>query len=253
MANVDRGKDSYLGIKTFFLRTDGQAVDRMLGLPTFDTAHDAAATAALVRDVLKRWGLKEQMVKYLVTDNTSTMKAMARDHFPSWLRIPCGSHWLQLTVRDCLGLNDNKSLSPLSIMEAIKKVRNGSSFFSRSAVGLAQLLAAQQGQAAEMGQPVRPRLDQETRWNSTYDMILRFIRLREALHKYVGAQKEDPKWALSKDEWRVVEQTVALLKPFADITDDLQADKVKKRSFPLPSFSIHPACNQLHFLSDGEG
>jgi hypothetical protein len=58
-------------------------------------------------------------------------------------------------------------------------------------------------------------------------MCVRWLKLRPVLVKFCDEGRDDYSWQLSKPEWRALEQTVAVLQSFADITDDLQADTVR--------------------------
>lgn len=62
----------------------------------------AEGHANMVRAVLKRWDIAEELITYANADNCSTMIACIRDHFPGWSKLPCGPHWLHLTVSECI-------------------------------------------------------------------------------------------------------------------------------------------------------
>lgn len=59
--------------------------------------------------------------------------------------------------------------------------------------------------------------DVKTRWNSTYIMLVRCIRLRSAVSHYMVHETDRgaPALRLSDVEWKMVEYLVELLKPFA--------------------------------------
>jgi hypothetical protein len=223
---VIRAKDAYLGVIAFWVTKEWKMASKLLAVKPFKGSHDAVSTADLVKGVLTEWGIKTEDVSYIVTDNASTMIAMVRDHLQPWLRIPCSAHWLQLTVKDCLGLSDNKDLVVAEVDDLIKKVRAGAAHFSRSTQSLGTLQGLQDAAASSSGGALRPENDQETRWNSTYDMLKKWDRLHSSLDSFWSLSQSEQEWELSRREWKLLEQLLATLRPLADSTDDLQADKV---------------------------
>lgn len=72
----------------------------------------------------------------------------------------------------------------------------------------------------------RLTLDVKTRWNSSYHMLKRVLRLRKACTRYCE-RREPSKFALSPLEWDYVQQMCDFLHPLSEPTDLLC-----KRRFP---------------------
>ena len=98
------------------------------------------------------------------------------------------------------------------------------------------------------------RLNNDTRWDLTYEMIDRILKLRgpidtfvvAAMNKHGGEMKKEHREQLAADQlksvdWMELEEMHALLKPFKSITMELQGDLNDERMNSaifdvLPSF-----------------
>lgn len=73
------------------------------------------------------------------------------------------------------------------------------------------------------------KLDIEVRWNSTYDMILRAMRLRVPLKSWLESQMvDDPaldRLTLTNIDWKKLKYLIVLLRPFAEFTSLLGSTK----------------------------
>ena len=71
------------------------------------------------------------------------------------------------------------------------------------------------------------QLDVPTRWNSQYDMLIRFSNLKEAVtYWFSTAQAEKYRsFQLNTLEWQQVKYLIRLLKPIKVITDHVQKTK----------------------------
>ncbi|GBP57014.1 Zinc finger BED domain-containing protein 4 [Eumeta japonica] len=59
-----------------------------------------------------------------------------------------------------------------------------------------------------------------TRWNSTYYMLERFLKAKDALSLYINDSEIDP---ILPEEWKIIECCVELLKPFEEATRELSS------------------------------
>lgn len=59
-----------------------------------------------------------------------------------------------------------------------------------------------------------------TRWNSTYDMIVRALEYRQAITAVITmhADRDQVALLLSADDWVLMESLVKVCKPFKDLT-----------------------------------
>lgn len=66
--------------------------------------------------------------------------------------------------------------------------------------------------------------DIRTRWNSTFFMLERLIKLKEPLTIVMITLKDAP-CHLNPDEWSIIEDVVPLLRPFDKVTVELSAEQ----------------------------
>ncbi|CAG7732349.1 unnamed protein product, partial [Allacma fusca] len=64
-------------------------------------------------------------------------------------------------------------------------------------------------------------LDNNTRWNSTFNMMLRFFEMRQAFEALVRSEKQLESITFQEEEWTLLEDMLEFLKPFKQMTLDL--------------------------------
>jgi hypothetical protein len=209
----------------FYVNKNFSVVSVLLTMEKFPPPHTAAATANVVKETLKKWGL-DKLVDMGVSDNASVMVAAFEEL--AMRRLPCAAHWLQLSLSDCLfgdGPRVNRQLQ-----QVIAKCRAIVGHFSRSPEALEELLELQR---KRKWSPVRPVQDNETRWNSTYALLKSLVALKEVLTDYANARQSDLKgehWEAVFDArfWMLIEEMLSVLEPWAAATDKLQGDADKQ-------------------------
>uniref|UniRef100_A0A2S2R790 Zinc finger BED domain-containing protein 1 n=1 Tax=Sipha flava TaxID=143950 RepID=A0A2S2R790_9HEMI len=75
--------------------------------------------------------------------------------------------------------------------------------------------------------------DISTRWNSTFFMLERLIKLKEPITIVMINLKEAPN-NLESDEWSIIEDVIPLLKPFNNLTVELSAEQYPTISKVIP-------------------
>ena len=146
----------------------------------------------------------------LVTDNAGNMIVAAKEL--SVPHVSCFSHTLQLSIEDGLKLNQ--------IARVLGAARKLVAHFSHSVVATNALLAKQN----DTSKPLKLVQDVPTRWNSSYFMMERLLKLRIAVYSVIfddGVTKpgDHVKLDLKDSFWKVMEEIVPILEPLADITE----------------------------------
>ncbi|RFU24974.1 hypothetical protein B7463_g11361, partial [Scytalidium lignicola] len=156
-------------------------------------------------------------------------------------KIPCMAHVVQLVVKAMLAAfdiqldenieqdedieRDEEPAIPIesndgTVASAIKKICTLSTIISRSGIKTDLLLTKQS--EIEQKRLLRPKIDFDIRWNSTYDMILRAKRLRYSLKSWLEEQMEkEPtldRLILTNTDWKKLDYLIFLLHPFALVT-----------------------------------
>lgn len=231
-------QEPFAGVRLYYVESTTLEVRSvLLALRRFEPPHTAEATEELVRKLLGEWGL-DDVVDRAVTDNASTM--VAAFERLQWRRLPCVAHWLQLTINDCLF---NESTASPALLVFLRKCRAIVAHFSRSTHATDALLKIQK--ALNWAKQLKMVKDVETRWNSTYLMLARLIEVRDALEQFVKQNEslEGEEWDGPRDYrwWKLLEELVAVLRPFYTATVKLQGDAAQHVSISM----IYPQLLQL--------
>ena len=136
----------------------------------------------------------------------------------NWQSLPCCAHRLQLCLLAGLKINANDKL-----MGAVKKFF---SHFSHSVVTTEALKNKQQ----QMNITAKKFINScPTRWNSTYEMLQRVPKLRwpitAVLSNDTTTKRSDRYLYLKKEQWKLTEDLVAVLKPFTIATTFLSYEE----------------------------
>ncbi|KAI7967282.1 hypothetical protein MJO29_000559 [Puccinia striiformis f. sp. tritici] len=78
--------------------------------------------------------------------------------------------------------------------------------------------------------------DVRTRWNSTYIMLKRALKLRSVCSTYCASSGEVNKFSLSESEWDKVEQITRFLEPLNDVTKLLCRSKYPTLTVSIPIY-----------------
>jgi hypothetical protein len=226
--------DSYLTMTVHFL---SKTVLKTLVLCTkkLESSHTGIYLSQIMTEELHKWNIFNKVVA-VVTDGAPNMKLAVRQMNLS--HIPCTAHKLNLVVQQALKLcddetvgseNNNSDEEDLKLI--LKKCRSIVGFFKRSEVGN-RMLAEKQKQ---LGSSTILKLKQDisTRWNSTFFMLERLIKLKEPITIVMINLKEAPN-NLESDEWSIIEDVIPLLKPFNNLTVELSAEQYPTISKVIP-------------------
>lgn len=197
----------------------------LLGCIPFDERHTAKNLSDLLQAQAQEWGLTNK-IACVVSDNAANITAAIR--LTPWRFIPCFAHTLNLVLQAGLA----------EIKEEVDKVKTIVQFFKRSSSALAKL----RGMQAQMGLPeLKLKQDVVTRWNSTYDMISRFITIKNAIVGLLAIDEPQLNTLLPSD-WTVLEESIEILRLFHEITEEISAEKsvtVSKIILFVNSMNIH--------------
>ncbi|KAG8175614.1 hypothetical protein JTE90_019426 [Oedothorax gibbosus] len=158
---------------------------------SFEASHTSVNLGEDLKSKLQLWGLEGKVV-CVTTDNASnTVGAIAQ----------------------CLQLEDVKKV--------VSKLKRMVMFFKQSTVALQSLKENQK----HMQMPeLKPRQDVETRWNSTYDMVDRFVKNKEPILTTLVVL-ELALTNFQKIEWELMKSLIAFLEIFHSIMVEISTEK----------------------------
>lgn len=218
---------------------------RVLQTTKIEGPHNAQAIADFLTTVKQQWNLGDITA---VTDNASVeIKAF---QLLEWNRLGCIGHIINLVIRDAL---KDPVLSKL-----VAKGRNLVGYFHKSPLATG-FLDEKQRLLSKDENPQTYRLinDVATRWNSTYEMLLRISELTGALHAVLvdpDIKLKDYRKSLFKEnEQRLVQLLVEVLKPFKIATELLSSESTPTLSLVFPTLEkIYAAFGVFSREFDGD-
>ncbi|XP_022823853.1 zinc finger BED domain-containing protein 4-like [Spodoptera litura] len=146
----------------------------------------------------------------MIRDEGSNMKRAMR--LAKFQDLDCAIHMMQLAIRSCLNSQEN-------IKGTKQKCKKISMHFNHSTIAQTQLHKIQD----RLNQPnLKVFQDCVTRWNSTFYMLDRFLKVKDALSLYINDSEID---LILPEEWKIIECLVDLLKPFEEATRELSSSQ----------------------------
>ncbi|XP_047518192.1 zinc finger BED domain-containing protein 4-like [Pieris napi] len=156
--------------------------------------------------MLRDWNIQNEQLHCFIRDGGSNMvRAMHLAEIPD---INCTVHQLQLSVRS--------ALDEIQVKDLLAKCRKISGHFNHSQIAQDELIKIQ---TEQLNQPAL-RVIQVcvTRWNSTYYMAERLLKVKDSICLY-ASKHSIPQ--ISPEEWLYLNKLVAILTPFEEITRNL--------------------------------
>lgn len=105
------------------------------------------------------------------------------------------------------------------ISDTVSRVKAVVQYFNRSIPGLKKLKDIQEQMNIS---PLKLKQDVTSRWNSTYDMLMRFSRVKEAIIATLAIMRPD--LSLPQEDWCVIDKARELLKIFYDVTVEVSSE-----------------------------
>lgn len=198
---------SFQSLTVHFINDKNELTSLLLGCCHSEERHTAEMLSTNIRQELTKWEVS-QKVCAAVTDNAANITAAIR--ILNWRHIPCFAHSLNLIVQK--GLHE--------INESRNKAKSVVEFFKRSPTAMAKLENLQK----QMDIPIlKLKQDIITRWNSTFEMLDRIIKIKEPLLSAIAVTNCNAN--LTLEDFKIFSWCCNILKPFKDITEELSSEK----------------------------
>ncbi|XP_048604271.1 zinc finger BED domain-containing protein RICESLEEPER 2-like [Brassica napus] len=210
----------YICITAHFIDENWRLNNKILAFCNLKPPYSGEEIAKAVYDCLKGWGLEKKVftitldnakandsmlniLKHrLLSSNGSSNGLLCNGKF---LNVRCSAHILNLIVK--AGLELATSLIE-NIRESVKFVKASESRKDSFAICV---------ESAGITSGAGLSLDVSTRWNSTYEMLARALKFREAF-AILNLYERGYKWLPSEEEWERGVKICDLLKPFNTIS-----------------------------------
>ncbi|XP_067616849.1 E3 SUMO-protein ligase ZBED1-like [Eurosta solidaginis] len=204
---TSRNNAHYVAVTAHYVNSDNAMSSSLLCCKDFNDRHTSENLRNFLKDVVCEWGIANK-ISAVVSDNAPNIVGAITQG--GWRSVGCFARCLNLLVQ--------KATPEISDIK--DKVKSIVEFFRRNAPALRKLEQMEE----QLNFPnLKLKQDVVTRWNSTYEMLERFIKLKDAITAVVAIMR--PKLIVDQSSWEVIEGVLPLLKPFYEITIEISAEK----------------------------
>uniref|UniRef100_H2YK66 HAT C-terminal dimerisation domain-containing protein n=1 Tax=Ciona savignyi TaxID=51511 RepID=H2YK66_CIOSA len=229
--------ESYLGITGHYMEVCGcKPTLRSCAIATKEVgeAHTGENIARWVESVMEDFSVSPQQIVACVTDNgsnmVSSMRILTEKH--GWVHFRCAAHTLQLCIHDCIKQEN--------IKRALGAARHLVQYFRQSPKAM-NALKLKYAQTRTENDPLGVELvmDCLTRWNSSYEMLLRLVKYQLILRIVLRDETVTPRnkashLELRESNWILIQHLVELLEPLKAATAFLEGDQYVSISSVIP-------------------
>ena len=249
---TSRATQSYVTVTAHLITGDWQLKDFVLQTRIMNESHSGENLALLLEEAILEWNIKKPgssgyLPIPITTDNASNMVSAVQKAPSFGLHLGCFAHSLNLACQ--------RALHVPTVAKLLARIRRVVAFFHRSSTAAASL---KQKQALLQVTQHKLIIDVPTRWNSAYDMVVRYLE-QQAPIMAVLTQSDIRKSAkdvcsLSDHDIENAEQFVCLLKPMSIATALLCESQYPTASLVLPlkerlCGNYSPQTGDTHFAS----
>ncbi|XP_008180283.1 zinc finger BED domain-containing protein 1-like [Acyrthosiphon pisum] len=191
--------------------------------------HTGDYISKILNQTLEDWEIEKDNVVTIVTDNGSNMISAVNKTFKKIdgksRHIPCFAHTINLVVE--VAVNHS------SVNNLISMVREIVKWVKRSVKNSDCLRKSQMDTGIPEGSVIKLILDVKTRWNSTFYMIERFLKIVDLISPMLLRDCSGPSM-LSAYDIEALQQLVRLLKPLEHVTKESSGEKYVTISKIIP-------------------
>ena len=214
---------SYLTLTCHYINQEMQLCSKVLEtVHVLQKDHTAPNLAEELKKIAQEWEITENIC-YIITDNAANIVAAV--NLLGWRHLPCFAHTLNLIVQDSL-----KAINGLPRLQ--QKCKDIVSYFHRSSKATEKLLSLQ-SQSHTTTKVVKLKQDVETRWNSTYYMMERLLKLQEAVTTALCLSGRND-LCLTNSEFDSMQQIVSVLGAFEKATREMSSESFISLSKIIP-------------------
>ena len=209
----------YMGAICDYINDNWERESVVLACNPYTVRHSSEKIADWMIALVKDWQLN-YVLDVVTTDSAANMLGIFNlENFPDYYRsAQCANHLLQRVI-------ENEIFSMKSIKTLIENVRIVTNFASSSNNFCHDLEEIQKKEDPDKT-PLLLVNDVQTRWNSTYSMLARFLKLKESLTILLAKKEWSRKASLAKakicqEDFTLMERVVKVLQAFNEVTEQL--------------------------------
>ncbi|XP_060077513.1 E3 SUMO-protein ligase ZBED1-like [Ylistrum balloti] len=208
---TSRATESYVTVTCHYIDDEWNLKNKVLQTRKTNESHTGENIGHILVNSFAEWNISDKIFA-LVTDNARNMKSAAREANLS-NHIGCFAHTLNLAAQRAVGVG--------ALQKSLVKIRKTVAYFHRSSTALEVL----KEKCTLLKLPnLKLKMDVVTRWNSTYEMVDRYLQLQAAVQASLLSKdlriKQDilKPLALTDEEIIVAETLVLVMKPMKTAT-----------------------------------
>jgi len=259
---------SFFGFTIHYIDDKWEMQEGLIAFKHLNEQHDGLNLSKAMMEVLEDLGIADRLLG-VTADNASNNSTMMvhlekyyTEHYPeagfsvAWNQVECMAHVLNLGAQQLLkafkqpvekDTYEAASESSDKMVTAISRL----SFIVRKIRLSPKMRQSMKDICEQKGVKfLVPTIDVSTRWNSTYDMLVRADDFKEIISDTVYATKDRclVNLLLKEDDWKCIKELITILKPFKEITLMVsQEAKALSVTHVIPLFHF---CTQM--LKDGQ-
>ncbi|XP_061636646.1 E3 SUMO-protein ligase ZBED1-like isoform X1 [Phyllopteryx taeniolatus] len=217
-----RTAEPYISLTVHFIHQEFEIKSRCLQTSYFPEDYPSENIAFEMREALAAWGLHDNRLVCIITDNAAnTAKAAAQNE---WTRLQCFAHRLHLAVENAVK-HDGR------IERAVGVCKKLVGHFSRSWKARRALEKAQK----DLNLPTHSLLSEcQTRWGSRQMMISRILEQQQAITQVLSMDKKMHHLTPTWQDIDVLESVSRSLGPLLELTDALSGEDYFSVSYVKP-------------------
>ena len=261
---------SFFGFTIHFIDDEWKMQEHLLAFKYLESEHDGVSLSKAMIEVLEDYGIADRLLGVTLDNasNNSTMLAEVEKYYAAnypgsgfsvvWNQVECMAHVLNLAAQQILkgfkqpidsDTYDTSSDSADQLVSAVSRL----SFLCRKIRSSPKLRRLMKKLCDEKNvKYLVPIIDVSTRWNSTYDMLVRAFEQRNIMSDVLYANKDDKliKLLLKETDWICVHQLITVLKPLKEAT--LQCSKNGSSLMITNVIALYNYCSEMLKIALGK-
>lgn len=206
---------SYLGM-TVYYEFEDELRSTTIGVTEITERHTAEVLSRWIENIMDEWNIDKDKVVVMVTDNGANIVKAVHDILGSNKHLPCFAHTLNLVAKHTMDFDDATIL--------VTKIKTIVTFFKQSSIAANELRKVS---SLKLIQCV------DTRWNSTYYMLERFILLADTIGSILLKIPSSPPMLMAA-ELLLAKEILEVLRPVEQVTKELCGEKYVTISKMIP-------------------
>lgn len=217
---------SFLGVTVHYIsKTQLQLNTVNIAVSQLSERKTAEYISGELSKILSEWGINNEKICAVVTDNGSNIVAAVNNTFGKAKHIPCFAHTINL-VSDSVLKHPEASAIVDKVREVVKYIKNSVTITD-------ELRKKHIESGIPEGQFKKVILDVKTRWNSTFYMLERFVELSRSLNEILLDKPQAPPMPTAL-ELVLIKGLMALLKPLESMTKEASGELYTTASKVIP-------------------